>query len=35
MLCLLNEKDNLYLRLLEGMSSSDGICNNVAMCAKI
>ena len=33
MLCLLNEKDNLYLSLLErGMSDSDGICNKVATC---
>ena len=32
MLYLLNEKDNLYLSLLEGMSDSDGICNKVAMC---
>ena len=35
MLCLLNEKDNLYLSLPNEMSDSDGICNKDAVCVKL
>jgi len=32
MLCLLNEKDNLYLSLPNEITDSDGISNKDALC---